>query len=336
VPGLARAPASRPAALVVCVAVHVLASPPQLLNLFSADSRSQLAKGRAVTQLLSEPGIDIGLAAAVRSNISTDAFLARFRDVERMLEGKFTAVSGRFSRPPRREDFSTLTLSEEDLDDLRDCRPGRCGLKLSASEISRIRAAIAPAGRRWKEAALDAFKGVLADRAGAFLARGLAGLVVYEDGDDVVLPDPVTRHHLDAMERRGIARPHVLSFLRTYPAEASGAESFLFWSKDTLADTKPVISITHAAIVRPGDDSPPVAVMTQVYASHYFNASVSVTTLVPAGDTRSDLVYVRLSSVDVFDGAFGGLIRRMVNRRVKSEGPKAIDALRRKLEAPMD
>jgi hypothetical protein len=74
--------------------------------------------------------------------------------------------------------------------------------------------------------------------------------------------------------------------------------------------------------------------LTQVYANHYLDGSVAITTLLPASDGWSHLVYLRLSEVDVVDGTFGGLIRRIMNRRVKNEGPRAIDTLRRKLEAP--
>ena len=72
--------------------------------------------------------------------------------------------------------------------------------------------------------------------------------------------------------------------------------------------------------------------MLQVYASHYMNAAVSLTTLVSAPSQPPSLAYLRLSTVDVFDGAFGGIVRRLVNRRIRSDGPRAIDAIRRKLE----
>ena len=323
------------AALAVGLATAGAASaPPSILDLFSRSTRTQLENGRPVIEIVSEPDVDLAIVAAVRSRIDADVFLTRFREVERLLQGRYTAMNGRFSSPPRLEDLSPLTLDDDDLDDLRDCRPGRCGLKLSSTEIGAIRAAVDGAGNRWQAAALEAFKQALVDRAAAFRRKGLSGLVPYEDDGEAVHPAAVTRQQLDVVERRGVVRLQALASLRTYPDEIKRPESLLFWSKDTLGDTKPIVTITHAAIW-PGDEQhQPLVMMTQVYASHYLDASVSVTTLVPGTAGQTYLAYLRLSNVDVFDGSFGGFIRRMVQRRLKSDGPRAIDALRRRLEAP--
>ena len=47
---------------------------------------------------------------------------------------------------------------------------------------------------------------------------------------------------------------------------------------------------------------------------------------------RRHLVYLRRSRVDVFQGTFGGLVRRMVNKRVTAEGGAVLESLRLKLE----
>ena len=72
----------------------------------------------------------------------------------------------------------------------------------------------------------------------------------------------------------------------------------------------------------------------QVFATHYVKASLSLTSVVsvPGDDTRY-LTYLRRSRVDVFQGSFGGLIRRMVRKRVRAEGPPVLDAFRRNLES---
>jgi hypothetical protein len=45
------------------------------------------------------------------------------------------------------------------------------------------------------------------------------------------------------------------------------------------------------------------------------------------------LVYVRRSRADVLGGAFGGIVRRMVERRVRGEAPSVLDGLRNRLES---
>jgi hypothetical protein len=326
---------ARPAALASLVVWGTLAyadaGQAWVLDLISAENRAILAGGRAVTELLKEPAVDLTIAAAVRSRVTPEIFVAGFRDIERIQKGTYTPLLGRFSSPPRIEDLATLTLDAEDLEDLRDCRPRRCGLKLSAAEIQQIRSAIGAAGSQWKDAALDAFRRALVRRASDFVAHGRARLIPYEDDDEAVLPRSELEQLLAVLQRRAFVRPDVLAYLRTYPSSSSGPESYLFWSKDTLGDAKPIVSITHAAVVRDEQDAP-VAVMTQVYASHYLNASISITTLVPASDGTPQIVYLRLSKVDVFEGAIGGMVRRIVQKRVRAEGPAALESMRRKLE----
>ena len=114
----------------------------------------------------------------------------------------------------------------------------------------------------------------------------------------------------------------------------SPAETILFWSRDLLGDAKPIIGITALSLFpADGSDEPPIALAFQVYASHYITSSLSVVAMVPVSDRVRYLVYRRCTRADVFGGTFGGFIRRMVNKRVRDEGPPALDGLRRKLES---
>jgi hypothetical protein len=70
----------------------------------------------------------------------------------------------------------------------------------------------------------------------------------------------------------------------------------------------------------------------QVYASHYKNAALTLTSLVAQNGARY-LVYVNRSHVDAFHGFFGPVVRRVVERRVRGEAPNVLAALRRRLES---
>jgi hypothetical protein len=126
----------------------------------------------------------------------------------------------------------------------------------------------------------------------------------------------------------------VLPYLRAYPvAGEPDVESFLYWSKETLGTGKPIVSVTHTAILRgTAGGTPATAVAArQVFATHYLTASLSVTLV---GDSPPGyLIYVRRSRTDAFEGLFGPLVRRMVERRIRSDAPAVLDALRQKLEA---
>jgi hypothetical protein len=136
-----------------------------------------------------------------------------------------------------------------------------------------------------------------------------------------------------------LANPQFLSlmnYLARYPyGEAADVESFLYWSKDSLG-AKPIVSVTHVGMIESRNPAQPEALVArkQVYASHYINASLSLTAVTMApGASRRYLVYLNHTRADVFDGVFGGVIRRTIERRLRREGPKALQAMRRRLES---
>ena len=186
---------------------------------------------------------------------------------------------------------------------------------------------------------------MIVERASAYIAAGHAGAAPYHDHKTPVSPEEEFDLLSRNMKLEGAAPIGMASYLRSYPlAKEPGAESFLYWSKETLGDSKPIIAITHVSLFsssQPGSDetlrkNPATDAVTgafkQVYASHYLTASLSLTSITPAvaGSPRY-LVYVRRSRADVLGGAFAGIIRVLTERRIQSEAP-ALDSLRRRLE----
>jgi hypothetical protein len=63
-------------------------------------------------------------------------------------------------------------------------------------------------------------------------------------------------------------------------------------------------------------------------------ASISFTAIGTSPDgAHRYLVYLNHSRSDVFDGLFGGFIRRIIERRLREEGPKALQTMRQRLES---
>jgi hypothetical protein len=114
-----------------------------------------------------------------------------------------------------------------------------------------------------------------------------------------------------------------------------GIESFLYWSKERVAN-RPITRVTHVNIIR-GDEAglPDVLVAgKEIFSSQYINASLGVTALM-RGESEGPnyLVYVNRSQVDVLDGIFAGIIRWVMQRRLKAEAANVLQGLRRRLES---
>jgi hypothetical protein len=70
----------------------------------------------------------------------------------------------------------------------------------------------------------------------------------------------------------------------------------------------------------------------QIFASHYITGSLAVTAITGGASGRY-LTYLNRSRVDILDGIFGGLVRRIAERRIREEAGDVVNGLRRRLEA---
>src|SRR5690606_20970495 len=99
----------------------------------------------------------------------------------------------------------------------------------------------------------------------------------YDDHSRQAFPSAAFEHLLNGMRLPGLCTESVIAHLRTYPADPAGAETLLFWSRDALGDLKPTFGITQVSIVRgQGPADPTIIASSQVYATHYLTASLSV------------------------------------------------------------
>ena len=307
------------------------------MGMVNGDERSAIESGGAVVTIMPARGRDLAAFGITRTSASGSRLIAWTREIERLYRGRYIPAIGRFSAPPRLEDLSALTLDDDDLGDLRKCRPGDCDVKLSDPELDQIRRAAADgAGDRWEEGILLAFRQVVLARAQSYLAAGLTVAPPYHDRKTPISPDAEFAEVTARVGLEPIDGARALRYFHSYPAgDAAGVESLLYWSRETLGGGKPIVSITHVAIFRNLHPPLPYAAVAarQVYASHYLTASLSFTIIVGGLDAAPHyLVYLRRLRTDAFERPFGRFIRTIVERRIRSEAPAVLDGLRRTLE----
>lgn len=302
----------------------------------SAAERSRLDSGQPIVKTLSAESREVAVFSAARIAIDGDRLVAWVRRIQELKRGKFVPLIGRFSDPPRVDDVAALELDDGELDDLRSCRPGACGLKLSQPEMVTLSALAARRTPDWKAAVQQGFREALVARAEQYRSSGLVAVPPYLDGPTPVALDrefAALASHSSFIER---GLPRLVEYLLRYPAErARDIESFLYWSKELLGG-RPIVSITHVTTTRPVDGVLPAAVVAakQVYATHYMTGSLAVTTIVGGrGGAPHYLAYLNRSRVDVLDGFFGGLVRRIMERRLREDAALVVDALRQRLQS---
>ena len=301
----------------------------------TSEDRRQLDQGQSIARIVPSEDRELAVFASVRVDIDGDRLVAWMRRVELLKKSAYVLTIGRFSSPPRIEDLADLALDDEELSDVRSCRPGSCGLKLSSGEMNQLRGAAAAAGDGWKPALQRAFRTVVLERVNAYLEKGHGAVPPYDNDSVQVRP---AEHFAAVLAHSTFLTTRLPAFvegLRDYPKTTQpGVESFVYWSKERLAG-KSILSARHVNILRGGEPGVPdvLVVARQLFATHYVNAELGVTALVEdraAG--RRYLVYFNRSEADALGGFFGGLVRWFAERRVRAEAADVLDGLRQRLE----
>lgn len=273
---------------------------------------SALSRGEAFARAVDAPDGQVAIVAAVPVRVDGDRLVSWIREIAALKASTVVQAIGRFSSVPSVSDVQTLSLDAADLDEIASCEPARCGVKLAPHEILRIRAAMGSGAARSEDAGQRAFREVVVARAESYLRNGRTGTQP---------PAFLAANWPDLSEE-----------VRAYPRGGTHRESFLYWSKDAYGG-KPIISVTHVTVARSERPGRPEVLIVgrQVFATHYEDDSWSCTALMRDGAGRY-LVYVNLSQLDVLNTWYGGIVRRVVQRRLRGEAADVLNGLRQRLE----
>ena len=302
--------------------------------------RTRVDRGEALVKNLPARDANVSVLAVARTGATADRLIAWIREIARLKAGPQVRSIARFSNPPRLEDLASLTLDEEDLRDIRRCRPGDCSVRLSEAEITALKAAADTAGNdnsgnAWMRAVQETYRRAMLSRAETYLRSGHQGTPPFRDQGTPVDPAREAEEILKVNAILPARAPALVEHLRRFPhASHPEIESFLYWSKEELG-RKPIVAITHVNILHRRDPEGPEALVVskQVYASHYMTGSLAMTAITTTDPTGRYLVYLNQSRLDVFGGIFGGIVRRVVDGRLRGEADEVVHAVRKRLES---
>jgi hypothetical protein len=302
----------------------------------TASDRAKLDAGEVFVRTLPAEGRNLAIFAAARIDAGPDALIEWTSAIRAFKESEHVVAVRRFSDPPVLDDVASVTLDDDDLEALRDCREGDCGIKLGAAEIAAMQRAVRGAGAGWKPAALLEFRRLMLARVNDYRTAGLAGLPAYVDRRTPVSPRDIFRGILDRS-------PYLAAGVPAFAASLEGAsgvpggESFFYWSKERYGAGKHVVTISHVQMFEPGLPPPaPTAIVAskQILATHYTDGALGLTTLsCPAAGAPCYLAYVNRTQVDLLGGVLGGIKRLIFEKRIASGTPEIVRELRRKLES---
>ena len=278
--------------------------------------RSKLLAGEPVTKLLeSEADKEVAVFGGIWINASPAEYVRQVTDIEHLESGEAFRVTKKISDPPKLEDFASLELTDEDFEDLKDCRVGDCELKVSASGLQMLRAQVDWKKPTAKADATAVVRRLALEYVNGYREGGNERLAVYRDKDRPRFVATEFRTMIDRMLPLASHLPDVKRFLLEYPrATLADSSSFLYW-QETQFGLKPTIRISHVVVQqRPAQT---IVASKMLYASHYFWTALELRILLPEPVRGPGFWFITVSR-SRSDG-LGGFIGRIVRGRVRDE-----------------
>ncbi len=307
---------------------------------FTSTDIQALEAGQVISSVVSnDADAEISVVGAVRIRAARAFVLQYYNQMISYVDGRVTLQYGTFSRPPVLADVRGLTFEADDIEALRACQPGDCDLKLGARGILALRPLVGFDRPGYQERAQQAMRQAVVDYAAAYLAKGDAALVTYNDRAEPVGLADQFRSILANSPHFPSYAPALKAHLENFPRGGAlpGGKDTLYWVKENYG-RKPTVSIVH--LVTYDDPKQPgvtFVAQKQIYASHYLEGSLAIGVIVEqqagtGGQGVSYLLYANRSRGDLLKSGFGGLRRSVARDQARKAAVQTLGTIQEQLE----
>lgn len=305
---------------------------------FPAGDVASFDAGQVITKTSTSGGEgEIAVIGAVRIRASKERTADYFKLLVTYVDGQVTLQLGEFHHPPQPQDTASLTLPDDDVKNLRDCKPGSCDVKIGGTGMTEIQSAVdwnAPDATNQLNALA---RRRLVEYVTAYMSQGNAALVTYNDRSAPVSMKEQWAGLLRNSPNIMTYAPALARYLDGYPAATlAGGTDFIYWAKDVYAGN-PVVHADH--MVRWENPQAPDRItiaQKQIYASHYYNGSLAITTILdtttPGAAASSAVIYFNRSRGDLLKGGLGAVKRRIAEGQAKKAAEDTLGAMKSALE----
>jgi hypothetical protein len=299
----------------------------------------QIESGAAVAYVI-ETGDpeDVMLVGAVRIYATPEFFVRQYRNVTEFESAPGVSAGGTFSNPPAVADVAGLALTKDEIDDLRDCKPGECDFKIGDPGLAALRQKVNWSGANYTEQANRVIREMWIENLLRYRTEGNKALARYHDKEKIF---SVEQGMNDLMNKTPVlqqAVPDLAAYMRTYPAgKPPETEEFFYWQVGDFG-LKPVHRVSHVVIgKRQGQFGDAYLIASKMlYASHYFRSALELRFLLPAQDQNKGavhyLVTIQRSYVDGLTGMRGRMIRGTILSRSRQSMERYMASVKSKVE----
>ena len=304
---------------------------------FSASELAALEGGAPVAKALDTDRREVAIVGAVQVKAPRERLFEQYRNVAGLRRSRVFMEVGTFSSAPRVEDLRGLTFEDSDLDAIRECKPGDCGVRLPAESMVRFQRDVNWQAPDWRQQAASSWRRQLADYAAGYLAGGNKALAEYQNREVPLSVGQEFRVLFEESRYFMPAAPEFFRYLEQFPAvPLEGAENILYWDKEAFG-MRPVVSLTHLTLYAPPAGSSPsvpsaLVATKQIYATHYFDAALGLSLVFDDNVSGFYLLCINRARTRSLTSFIRGVVRMTVRRRSRDAMEKILGTTKLALE----
>jgi hypothetical protein len=276
------------AGLIAGISVQVGSqSKPLDLNAFftqnvglSKDQVAGIRNGKpAAVAMKSRIPDEVFVFGAVYIHAEPEKYVKFINDVERLSKLPEYPAIGRFSNPPQVSDLKKFELDNDDIEALKECKPGDCMIQLPSKGMELFQKSVnwsAPDAARQVN---DLLKKTAVQRLMDYQKGGNQILGEYNDKKNPRKVAEQFKYMISYSKVLPSYLPGFYHYLLMYPSgKPANAEDSFLWAKVKFG-LKPTLRILHIVTLRGSGPNEPAYVIAekQLYSSHYFSTALDLT-----------------------------------------------------------
>jgi len=249
----------------------------------TADELSRATSGQPVVKVLDPADRrEIAVFGIVRIDVPRPFYVRRATDFPVSLRDPSRLRFALFSEPAAASEVAGLTLPHKDVQDLAECRPGSCHVKLSAATIADLRAHVDLASPAADSAVSAYFRARMLEYVAGYRAGGDSALAIYDDQESRTAAAQVLQGMLAGSPYMYQYAPSLGRYLEHYPSDRpAGISEALFWANDNIPGLRQTITLTHVVVYAPPELPGSTLIAAKLlYADHYLDGALELTAVV--------------------------------------------------------
>jgi hypothetical protein len=294
--------------------------------------------GQAVSKALpSRNSREVFLFGAIHINADPERYVAYSNDFDRLGKLPNYLAIGVFSSPSQMFDLNGFGFDSEDVQALKNCKPGDCLVQMPAGAMDEIRRAVHWSSPAVNDEVNQYLKKTALERITEYQREGNKALGIYNDKRD---PTEVSKAFAFMLSYNKVLPerlPEFYNYILSYPASRPGnVEDVLYWERVKFG-LKPTLRVVQKFVMKGKPNDPVVYALAQkqLYASHYFETAIDLSFCVreEAKPTSGFYLITLMGSEQAgLTGPKGAIVRKLAVGRSLSNLQDGLNSIRQALE----